>query len=193
MAVRLLFLFCRLVRMEVTESLPSIVSIKKLVDWDIFSYEQKWIIYSIVENKLTWRAIIAVWNATKHESLSFEAIVSCLLRSAMSRVWKKGENQGNVAYLCNQDIIILDNEIRERAVSHYSCASTFRCGTGSCTQKKVHKHFSIEFKRKKILYPGEQRSNYEESLIRSFRRSMGLNMYEVKLHERSNKHRLRTS
>ena len=54
-------------------------------------------------------------GSNKNESISFEAIATCLLRSAQSRPWMKGANQGNVAYLCDKDLAALDNEIRERA------------------------------------------------------------------------------
>ena len=101
--------------MNITEFVASLTPVKELVDWDVFSEEQKWVIYSIVEDKLTWRSISTTWAAIKHEPISFEAIGTCLLRSAMSRPWKKGENQGNVTYLCEKDLSALDNEIRERA------------------------------------------------------------------------------
>ena len=68
--------------MDITEFVASLTRIKELVDWDVFSNEQKWVIYSSVENKLTWRAIAAAWAAIKNESISFEAIATCLLRSA---------------------------------------------------------------------------------------------------------------
>ena len=101
--------------MEVTESVPSLVKIKTLVDWDLFPFEQKWIVYSIAELKYTWRKIVATWFAVKGEVLSFEALATCLMRSSVSIVQKKGENQDNVPYLCDADTKELDKEIRERA------------------------------------------------------------------------------
>ena len=43
--------------MEINEYVPSIARIKELVDWTAFSQEQKWIIYLVAEEKMTWAAI----------------------------------------------------------------------------------------------------------------------------------------
>ena len=43
--------------MQFTDHVPSITQIKEFVDWDVFSDEQKWIIYQIVELKLPWARI----------------------------------------------------------------------------------------------------------------------------------------
>ena len=69
----------------------------------------------MAEERLTWKQISAKWKAIKGETLSQEAILTCLFRSALSRIWKKGENQGNNPYLCTKDLNILDKEIHERA------------------------------------------------------------------------------
>ena len=60
--------------MDITEFVASLTRIKELVDWDVFSNEQKWVIYSIVENKLTWRAIAAAWAAIKTNQLALRQL-----------------------------------------------------------------------------------------------------------------------
>ena len=101
--------------MFVTESVPIITKIKELVDWNTFTDEQKWIIYVIAEEKFTWKRVSAAWLQIKRETISQEAISSCLSRSDLSRSWKKGDSPGNNTYLCNADLILLDTEIKERA------------------------------------------------------------------------------
>ena len=101
--------------MFVTESVPIITKIKEFVDWDVFSDQQKWVIYVIAEQKYSWKHVSDAWREIKQETLSQEAISTCLTRSALSRSWKKGENMGNTSYLCNADLKLLDEEIKERA------------------------------------------------------------------------------
>ena len=71
------------------------------------------------DSKTSWKKISTLWQNVNNETISQEAISSCLTRSALSRKWKKGENLGKFTYLCNADLVSLDNEIKERAqVSH---------------------------------------------------------------------------
>ena len=102
--------------MEFTEHVPTIGKIKEFVDWSVFSDEQKWVIYQIAELKLSWERISKKWEVIKGDKLYPAAIKSCLLRSALSRKWVKGANNGNINYLCDQDNQLLKEEVHERAM-----------------------------------------------------------------------------
>ena len=101
--------------MEINEYVPSIASIKRFVDWEVFSEEQKWIVYLIAEEKLTWANIRRRWNTVRPQKLYDSANESCLERSALSRTWHQGKNIGNQTFLCKTDTDALNQEIVERA------------------------------------------------------------------------------
>ena len=99
----------------VTESVPSLASVRELCDWEIFSKEQKWIIYQIVEEKKTWKQISTEFNAITGQQLGQGAIRTCLVRSSLSQQWAKGQCFGSDPYLCSEDQKALNKEITERA------------------------------------------------------------------------------
>ena len=90
--------------MEVTEIAPSLAKSRLWLTGIFFSKEQKWIVYSIDEEKFTWWKIIAVCKDVKNATLSYDAIVTCLLRSSTWRPWKKREYRGNTSYLGRQEL-----------------------------------------------------------------------------------------
>ena len=99
----------------ITESVPSLKEIKELCTWDEFSELQKWIVYKIVEEKRTWAHIAKEYTEITGKSLGQSAIRTCLVRTALSQKWEKGQLTGSDPYLCNEDQQLLFVEITERA------------------------------------------------------------------------------
>ena len=102
--------------LEWTEVSERMTNFKQLVDWDVFTDEQKFILACIVENNFSQRKIQEEWaNRRNGEKLSFEAIQTCVIRSGLGRPWEKGMQGGNENYLCDADMKTLEEIIEARA------------------------------------------------------------------------------
>ena len=99
----------------ITENVPSLKPIKELCTWDEFSELQKWIVYKIIEEKRSWPRIAKEYAEITGKNLGQSAIKTCLVRTALSQKWEKGQLTGSDPYLCNEDQKMLSVEISERA------------------------------------------------------------------------------
>ena len=91
--------------------------LKKLVDWNAISQQQKYIAFLICGKVLTQRDVIQIFKTKFGIKLSFEALQHCIVRTAYSVFWEKGMSGGALPYLCNEDLKSLATEIRERALA----------------------------------------------------------------------------
>lgn len=98
-----------------SDSSSKMVHIQTLLDWNCLTDEQKWMISGIVDLNWSWRKIREQYYNITNETISFEAISACIIRSGLSLPWKKGECRGNNPYLCEEDYKKLEELIAERA------------------------------------------------------------------------------
>ena len=81
----------------------------ELIDDMDFSDEQKRIVQLRVQGA-SYEDISRRYKAeisSSHETLSRDALCTCLVRSALSKRWEKGMSGGNENYLCKADFIQL--------------------------------------------------------------------------------------
>ena len=102
--------------LEIHDSTDAMKNITRYVDWEVLSIPQKWIISQIVNFNYSRRRIAATWNEKFGENLRLEAIGTAIHRTALSRRWDKGMHGGNQSYLCDEDMKLLEQEIKERAM-----------------------------------------------------------------------------
>ena len=75
----------------ITENVHSLKPIKELCTWDEFSELQKWIVYKIIEEKRSWLRIAKEYAEITRKNLGQSAIKTCLVRTALSQKWEKGQ------------------------------------------------------------------------------------------------------
>ena len=92
---------------------------KNLTDWEIFSKEQKWIIYLRV-NGWSYERISDEWSKCLETILSKEAIATCFKRFANSLRWEKGGQGGSDYYLCKIDLELLKTHAYESAFTEHA-------------------------------------------------------------------------
>ena len=147
------------------EFTPSLHPICSLIDFSSISQVQKWILYLIIEKKLSRKQITNEYYQFYHSTLSAEALGTCIKRTAQSRFWEKGMSGGNDFYLCEQDMKELITNIRENArVNHAYDTTSIR---EDAYQLKVERNnltvkalrmlkadkFADETEKKDIEYP----------------------------------------
>ena len=103
---------------EIDLNNPHLLNFMRDVDWEAFSKEQKWICYLRAGLGDSYKVIKQKWEDVTTQKISDEAIGTCLLRSAESIRWEKGQSGGPKHYLCFQDLDLLVDEMIERARIH---------------------------------------------------------------------------
>ena len=93
------------------------IMLKRNVDWDAITKQQKYNAFLICNRSYTQRQVIDQYKNYLGLKLSFEALGHCINRTAHSVYWEHGMAGGKLLYLCNEDLEELAIEIRERALT----------------------------------------------------------------------------
>ena len=151
------------------ENDPKLEEVKKLVIWNNLSKQQQWVIYMIVIERKSRRAIFSVWEATFHVPLSWNAVRTCIIRSSLSLHWQQSVlKNGTTEYLIREDMETLKQEIRERAEVH-NALDTISILDEAKNLKISRQNKAIEFLR--LVHSDGLADKLSEELIEKPKRS----------------------
>ena len=94
---------------------PKMQPLIELIDIGILTIQQQFVLCLIVNYGATREKIMSYWKQVFHETLSADALGTCINRTCLSIIWEKGMSGGNNYYLNDQDTETLCVDVREKA------------------------------------------------------------------------------
>ena len=100
------------------------LQIEPFVSLNSLSQQQKWVIFLILEEKLTREQILQKWEQHFQRKLSSQALTNCIKRISLSQYWIQSMTAGNNYYLNLEDMKILADEVLENARLNHAYDTT---------------------------------------------------------------------
>ena len=156
---------------------PELENIKKYVNYENLSHQQKWFIHLIYEKHYSREKVQSTWMEVYGIPISKDAMRTCVLRSAFSLWWHKGTlNKGSSDYLIEDDMSTLRQEIEERALLH-NALDTVSVLDEAQNLKIERYNKAIEFLR--LMRSEKLAATLEDTIIQKPSRSWVNNILEL--------------